>query len=248
MKVTIVQFAPQWHSPDANRKRLEELFQNIDKTDIIVLPEMFTTGFTMEPDKIAESQDGPTTQWMIEQAQRLNSALVGSIVIRSGNCFYNRMLFATPDGIIAHYDKKHLFVLTQEPQKYCPGEDTVIVEWKGWKLRLAICFDLRFPVWLFNNNYAYDMLIISASWPHKRINAWNSLLKARAIENQAYVVAVNRVGTDPAEYYSGFSTIIDYAGNTMVQLAYTESLITVSFEKDEMLKFREKFPFVRSAS
>ncbi len=248
MKVTIVQFAPEWHSPEENRQKLTEMLSAVKDTDLIVLPEMFTTGFTMHPERVAEPIDGPTVQWLIDQAREHNSAIAGSMVINKNNCFYNRMIFATPDGIIDYYDKKHLFVLTQEPQKYCPGKEIKIVEWRGWRIRLAICFDLRFPHWLFNHNYAYDLLLISASWPHKRIDAWNALLKARSIENQAYVVAVNRVGSDPSEFYSGFSTALDYAGNTIVQLAYSETTVTVRLDKQDMLKFREKFPFVKSAS
>ncbi len=248
MKVTIVQFAPEWHSPEENRQKLSEILSSVKDTDLIVLPEMFTTGFTMNPEAVAETIDGSTTQWLINQARKHNSAIVGSIVIKENNCFYNRMIFATSEGILDYYDKKHLFVLTQEPQMYCPGREVKIVEWRDWTIRLAICFDLRFPHWLFNRNYAYDLLLISASWPHKRIDAWNALLKARSIENQAYVVAVNRVGSDPSEFYSGFSAVLDYAGNTIVQLAYSETVVTVGLDKQDMLKFREKFPFVKSAS
>ncbi len=249
MNICGIQYAPVWHDARASRQALDHWLERAAsfRPDVVVLPEMFTTGFTMEPAAVAEPMDGPTMTWMRQWAQRLDAALVGSLVIRENGCFYNRMVWMNPDSTYFTYDKRHLFVLTQEPQLYCAGQQSVTVAFRNWRFRLAVCFDLRFPVWLFNWDYDYDVLIVVASWPQRRRYAWQQLLRARAIENQAYVVGINRVGDDPAEQYSGDSAIIDFRGEPIQRAAFQPALLHATLDKKALTDFRQRYPFVASA-
>lgn len=219
-----------------------------EKTDLIVLPELFSTGFSMNAAELAEEMDGKTMRWMAETAKRYSCVITGSLMIRENGNFYNRMVWMLPDGTSQYYDKKHLFGMGEEHYTYTAGEERVIVELKGWKIRLAICYDLRFPVFLRNNQAEYDILLIIASWPDKRISHWKTLIPARAIENQSYVVAVNRVGHDGKEiYHSGHSMCIEAYGNTIYYKPEDEDLYTFSISYEELLKVRKGYPFLQDA-
>ena len=196
MKVAIIQTALIWENPNANRIQFEEKIRGIEQNvDLIVLPEMFSTGFTMNPETVAETMNGETISWMQTLAKHKNSAITGSLVIVENGKYYNRLVFVLPSGEIKHYDKRHLFSLAGEEKVYTKGKTKLIIEYKGFKICPLICYDLRFPV--FSRNVEdYDVLLYVANWPKPRINAWNALLKARAIENMCYVVGVNRIGED----------------------------------------------------
>ncbi len=245
MNVTLVQTDLAWENKMANLEQLAEQFsrQSID-TDLVVLPEMFTTGFSMNPAPLAEEMDGPTLKWLSEQAAKLDAAITGSFIAEVDGLFYNRLIWMFPDGSYQHYDKRHLFTLAGEHQHYSAGADRLLIEWKGWKICPLICYDLRFPVWS-RNNEKYDLLLYVANWPERRRHHWQSLLVARAIENQAYTIGVNRVGKDGKDInYSGDSCLIDYAGETRVKLAYQEALLTVSLDKSSQDAYREKYAFL----
>lgn len=245
MNVTLVQTDLAWENKMANLEQLAEQFsrQSID-TDLVVLPEMFTTGFSMNPAPLAEEMDGPTLKWLSEQAAKLDAAITGSFIAEVDGLFYNRLIWMFPDGSYQHYDKRHLFTLAGEHQHYSAGADRLLIEWKGWKICPLICYDLRFPVWS-RNNEKYDLLLYVANWPERRRHHWQSLLVARAIENQAYTIGVNRVGKDGKDInYSGDSCLIDYAGETRVKLAYQETLLTVSLDKPSQDAYREKYAFL----
>ncbi len=217
LKITVFQAYLFWENIDKNLQNLSlRLSGGVrEKTDLIVLPEMFNTGFTMKTEELAEEMDGKTMQWLTNIASNYNCVVTGSLMIKeNGNC-YNRMIWMLPNGNYQFYDKHHLFGLGDEDKSFNSGNKQIIVELKGWKIRLAICYDLRFPVWLRNKNEEYDILLIVASWPDKRSSHWRTLIHARAIENQSYVIAVNRVGHDGNQiYHSGHSMCIDPYGNT----------------------------------
>jgi predicted amidohydrolase len=245
LKVAIIQKDVVWQNPTQNRLNLDALFSRIDAVDLIVLPEMFTTGFSMVPTSIAETMEGETVCWMLEKAIELNSAIMGSIIIKEDMMYYNRMLFVYPEGKIMHYDKRHTFGLAGENKEYTSGSTKLIVDYKGWKICPLICYDLRFPVWS-RNVENYDLLIYAANWPKQRINAWNTLLKARAIENMSYCIGVNRVGVDANAYeYSGNSIAIDYVGNELTAICeYKEAIMYATLNKEEMHTVRSKLPFL----
>lgn len=250
LKVTVFQAYLFWENIDKNLQNLSlRLSMGVkEKTDLIVLPEMFNTGFSMNAAGLAEQMDGKTMTWMAEAAKKYDCVLTGSLIIAEGNQFYNRMIWMLPSGEYQQYDKHHLFGMGEEDQTYSPGHDKIIVELKGWKIRLAICYDLRFPVYLRNVDAAYDILLIIASWPDKRITHWKALIPARAIENQSYVIAVNRVGHDGNEtYHSGHSMCIDAYGNTVYYKPEDEDLYTFSINYEEMVKIRRNFPFLKDA-
>jgi predicted amidohydrolase len=187
-------------------------------------------------------------QWMQQMATKYECVVTGSLIIKENDNFYNRLIWMLPDGGYSFYDKRHLFSLGGEDARYTPGNDKVIVDLKGWKIRLAICYDLRFPVWLRNQNSEYDILLIIASWPDKRSSHWNALIPARAIENQCYVIAANRVGHDGNEmYHSGHSQCIDPMGKTVYYKPEDEDLYTFSISYDELVKTRNSFPFLQDA-
>ena len=206
MKIAIFQTALIWQEPENNRNLIEKYLHSCKETfDLLILPEMFTTGFTMTPSHIAESMDGTTIQWLKNLARQKKTAITGSLIVKEQEQFYNRLVFIFPDGTLEWYDKRHLFSLAGEEKVYTKGKEKCIIEYKDWKICPLICYDLRFPV--FSRNVeAYDLLIYVANWPKPRINAWNALLKARAIENMVYTVGVNRIGTDANELeYTGSS-------------------------------------------
>jgi predicted amidohydrolase len=207
---------------------------------------MFSTGFSMNPSKLAEEMGGKTMQWMLEQARRFDCVVTGSIIIKEENKNYNRLIWMRPDGTYEYYDKRHLFGLGEEDQHYTAGIKKLFVELKGWKICPVICYDLRFPVWLRNTNQDYDMLLIVANWPERRSLHWRSLIPARAIENQAFVVAVNRVGHDGNEvYHSGDSMCIDPNGKVIYYKPNDEDLYTFSINKEDVTEARASFPFLK---
>jgi omega-amidase len=250
LKITIFQAYLFWENVDKNLQNLSiRLSYGVkEKTDLIVLPEMFNTGFSMNAKALAEEMNGKTMEWMAQAAARYDCAVTGSLIIRENGHYFNRMIWMLPSGEFQYYDKKHLFGMGEEDKTYTAGRDEVIVELKGWKIRLAVCYDLRFPVWLRNKDAGYDILLIIASWPDKRIQHWKTLIPARAIENQSYVIAVNRVGHDGNEvYHSGHSMCIDAYGNTVYYKPEDEDLYTFSINYEELVKVRRGFPFLKDA-
>lgn len=245
LKVAIIQKDVVWQNAEQNRVDLDVMFSGIKDVDLIVLPEMFTTGFSMVPKPIAETMQGKTVRWMLDNAKNLNAAIVGSLIIQECGMYYNRMLFVYPEGEIKQYDKRHAFTLAGENKEYTSGNNKLIVAYKGWKICPLICYDLRFPVWSRNVDN-YDLLIYAANWPTPRINAWNTLLKARAIENMSYCIGVNRVGVDAHNYeYSGNSIAVDYLGNALTEICEDkEAVLYASFHKEELYKTRTKLPFL----
>jgi predicted amidohydrolase len=248
LRVTLVQGALHWEDAAANRALCAMKFQGLrGTTDLVVLPEMFTTGFSMRSVELAEGMDGRTVHWMREQAKALDAALFGSVIIREGDQCHNRGLFVTPDGSVTTYDKRHLFRFAKETDHYAPGDRRVVVEWRGWRLLLQICFDLRFPVFARNRG-DYDAILYVANWPEVRRYPWNHLLIARAIENQCYVVGVNRVGQDGnGHLYSGDSAMIDPRGAVEAIPPGQEALLTVTFNGAALEDFRAKFPVAMEA-
>ncbi len=233
-----------WESPSANKDTIDRLFSDIQvETDILILPEMFTTGFSMEPEKLAEDMQGPTVEWMVEKASEWKCVLTGSIIINSSGDYMNRLLWVTPSGQVLYYDKKHLFRMGEENEHYTSGREILLTKLNEWRFRPLICYDLRFPVWS-RNRADYDVLIYVANWPESRREVWKNLLIARALENQAYVVGVNRIGKDGRNIsYSGDSLVIDPRGQIISQTRpFQESVETLKISLDELQDFREKFP------
>uniref|UniRef100_UPI0030D9B33F nitrilase family protein n=1 Tax=uncultured Planktosalinus sp. TaxID=1810935 RepID=UPI0030D9B33F len=216
-----------------------------ENVDLVILPEMYTTGFTMNAAPNAEPMDGPTVEWMKTLAKEKNVAITGSIIILENENYFNRMLFVTPEGVIDKYDKKHLFTLAKEERTYSPGKEKVIIDYKGWKICLMICYDLRFPVWS-RNIEDYDLLLYVANWPKARVNAWDILLQARAVENMAYCAGVNRVGVDADGYeYIGHSAVYDSLGKLItVSLPEEEEIKIVSIDKEHLEKIRTQLKFL----
>ena len=243
--VTIIQSNLHWENISSNLEMFSQKIKAIaSETNLIVLPEMFSTGFSMKPDLLGEDMDGKTIQWMKEMAFQTNAIITGSMIAKENGQFYNRLIWMRPDGEFKIYNKRHLFTLANEHMAYSPGKKKLIVEWKGWKICPLICYDLRFPVWS-RNQEGYDLLIYVANWPKVRAHAWKSLLVARAIENQAYTIGVNRVGVDGNDLaYSGDSTILDFAGQTLFQETEKEAIHTIIFSKTALNTFRSKRAFL----
>ena len=234
-----------WENPGENRALLQNKINAIlQKVDLIVLPEMFTSGFTMNPKSVAETMQGATISWLKEVAKKRNCALTGSLVIEENGNYFNRLVFVFPNGDIQQYDKRHLFTLAGENQVYKAGIEKLIVEFKGFKICPLICYDLRFPV--FSRNVKdYDVLIYVANWPKPRINAWDILLKARAVENMSYVLGVNRIGLDANNHqYIGHSQAIDFLGNYMLEPQETDEVFIIELNKEKMLETRGKLAFL----
>ena len=250
LKVTLFQGYLFWENIDKNLQNISLRLSSIrEKTDLIVLPEMFNTGFTMNAEALAEPMNGKTMLWMHKVAKEFDCVVTGSLIIRESGSFYNRLIWMRPDGKYQCYDKKHLFTLAKEHHTYTAGTKKLIVELKGWKICPVICYDLRFPVWLRNGNgNIYDLLIVVANWPEKRALHWRTLLPARAVENQAYVIGVNRVGHDGNEiYHSGDSTCISPNGNVIYYKRDEEDIYTFSIIPDELTKIRRTLPFLKDA-
>ena len=243
LRVSLVQFEIAWEDPLANCALLEEKLQHlINQTDVVVLPEMFSTGFSMN-DQGAEIGHGPVIKWLKLMASRLNALVVGSIKCKENNQFFNRFVAVDPEGKILSYDKKHLFRMGGEDQFYTAGNERRIISYKNWNIAAFVCYDLRFPVWSRNVDLAYDLAIYVANWPAVRSHAWNTLLRARAIENLSYVVGVNRIGQDGNEIqYQGDSALISYLGNDLLNLSNEDSIKSCSISKSELIEFRAKFP------
>lgn len=251
LKITIFQGYLFWENTDKNLQNISlRLSGGIrEKTDLIILPEMFSTGFTMNAEALAEPMDGKTMKWMHKTAQQYDCVVTGSIIIKEADKYYNRLIWMRPDGSYEHYDKRHLFALGKEHNTYTAGNEKLFVELNGWIIYPAICYDLRFPVWLRNvSENAYDLLIVVANWPERRALHWRTLLPARAVENQAYVIGVNRVGHDGNEvYHSGDSTCIDPNGNVVYYKRDEDDVYTFSIIADEVAKARRALPFLKDA-
>ena len=245
MKIALLQMPLLWENPKQNRNYFEGIINSITETiDLIVLPEMFTSGFTMNPKAIAETMQGDTISWLQALAKAKNAAITGSLVIEENENFYNRLVFVFPTGAIKTYDKKHLFTLAGEDNAYTSGIEKVIIEYLGFKICPLICYDLRFPVFA-RNTQDYDVLIYVANWPIPRINAWDALLKARAIENMCYTIGVNRIGDDPNQLqYPGHSQVIDFLGNYLIEPQETEGVFITTLNKNALLECRQKFGFL----
>jgi predicted amidohydrolase len=241
VKVSILQHDIAWGNPTENRQHLEQLIELAPEADLYVLPEMWSTGFATEPEGLAERDDA-TLQWMKQMALRYDAALAGSVAVEENGKFYNRLYFVKPDGMVEYYDKHHLFSYGGEDKHYACGNKRVVVEWRGVRFLLAVCYDLRFPVWM---RYCgdYDAMLCVANWPTVRIDSWNILLRARAIENQCFVVGVNRVGKDPNCEYCGCSAIINPYGQTIVECERHKECSAEAVLDMQMLEaYRAKFP------
>lgn len=265
LKFTIIQTALFWEDKGANLEALSKKIMGINEpTEIIVLPEMFTTGFSMQPELFAETMEGPTVQWMRRLAESKKSIIAGSVIIEENEKYYNRFIWMLPNGQLGFYDKRHLFAYAGEDEFYSEGNKRVIASVKGWKINLQICFDLRFPVWarqqLSTNKHEsnidqiatptleYDVLLYVANWPEKRNHAWKTLLTARAIENQCYTIGVNRVGLDGNNImHSGDSMVVGPLGEILYHCAYEEDIFHITLQKEELIKSREQFPFWKNA-
>ncbi|MEE9371934.1 MAG: amidohydrolase [Saprospiraceae bacterium] len=246
INISLIQTNLIWEDKNANISNFDILLTRLSKcTDVIVLPEMFTTGFSMNSKALSESMDGETVNWMKSNAAKMEAIITGSLIIEEDGNIFNRMIWAIPNGEIKYYDKKHLFTPSKENEFYQSGIKKLIVEYKGWKICPMICYDLRFPEWSRNKN-EYDLLIYSANWPKARSDHWRSLLKARAIENQCYTVGVNRVGKDGNDLeYCGNTMAYDFGGNLLDEAIDIEKIIQLNFEKEKLLKYRKKLPFLQ---
>lgn len=249
LKVTIFQAYIFWENISRNLENLAERISALrESTDLILLPEMFNTGYTTNVSKCAEQMGGPTMQWMYEIAQLYNCVVAGSLIIEEEGKYYNRFIWMKSNGTFVQYDKRHLFRMANEDEIFTRGNKRVIVELKGWKICPMICYDLRFPVWSRNLGGAYDLLIYVASWPDARISHWKSLIPARAIENQAFAIGVNRVGYDGKEqYYSGNSMCISPSGNVVYFKPENEDLYTFTIYPKDLQEVKEKYPFIEDA-
>jgi len=249
--ISVIQTNIHWEAKAANLQMLEEKILGIkDKTEIVVLPEMFTTGFSMNPELLAETMEGATVQWMKKIAAQKKIILTGSIIIEDDGNYYNRLIWMLPNGQVGYYDKRHLFAYGDEDNHYTAGTKRLIASVKGWKINLLVCYDLRFPVWARQTpgEAEYDLLIYVANWPEKRVHAWKTLLQARAIENQCYVVGVNRVGKDAKDIvYSGESLVADPMGEVLYTKKDVEDIFTITLEKSHLQAVREKLPFLKDA-
>jgi omega-amidase len=245
LRVTLIQQSLIWQDAAANRERFESLLSPLaGSTDLVVLPETFTTGFSMDVERLAEQAGGPTTHWLVRLAGNLNAAITGSVITADGGRYYNRLLWATPSGELRHYDKRHLFRMGREHEHFTPGRDVWCVDWRGMRVCPLVCYDLRFPVFSRRRSELdYDVLLYVANWPAVRVYPWRQLLKARAIENQAFVLGVNRIGADGSGVeHSGDSAAIDFLGQPLAELGSAPSVTTVELDGTALQAFRKKFP------
>jgi predicted amidohydrolase len=254
---TLVQTSLHWEDKESNLQMLREKIMGIqEKTEVVILPEMFSTGFSMQPEKFAEKMDGQSVAWMKKVSAEKKIILAGSLMIEESGDYFNRLIWMLPSGETGYYDKRHLFAYANEADHYTPGSKRFIASVKGWKINLSICYDLRFPVWARQSNKGstetpaleYDVFINVANWPQRRNHAWKTLLQARAIENQSFAIGVNRVGKDGNEiYYSGDSMVVDPSGQVIYHKADEEDVFTITLHKQEVEDIREKMPFWKDA-
>lgn len=249
LRVTLIQSPLFWEDKNRNMVMFEDKIQSIeDDTDLILLPEMFSTGFTMKAETLYEEMNGKCVHRMLDWAKKKSAFIAGTLIIKENNLFYNRLIIASPDGTIQHYDKRHLFGLGAEDKTYTAGKERLLIEIKDWKICPMICYDLRFPVWSRNQPETYDLLIYLANWPERRIHHWKTLLPARAVENQSYVIGLNRIGEDGnGMNHTGQSIGIDPNGFTLASLDNREEIKTIVLSKEELIKFRRQLPFLRDA-
>lgn len=247
--ISFIQSPLVWENPNANRTFFEKQIAKMKKSDLILLPEMFTSGFTMNTQLVAETMDGETVRWMRALAKKIKAAICGSVVISENKKFYNRFIWVSPNGELFTYDKRHLFSMAEEHKNYSAGTEKIIIHYKGWKICPLICYDLRFPVWSRNVNNTYDLLLYTANWPKPRVEAWSKLLEARAIENQCYVMGVNRTGKDGLKKkYTGHSAVIDPKGKKISKTKPNQlSAETVKISLKELNDYRKKFPLTSDA-
>lgn len=244
MNVALLQMPIQWNAPSENMRYVEEaVLATNQEIDVLILPEMFTTGFAVDP-LTANADQGDALRWMVALAARLDAAVAGSVMVEEDGRFYNRLYFVKPDGEIVAYDKRHLFAYGGEDQHYSSGTERVVVEFRGVRFMLQVCYDLRFPVWSrYTADSAYDAIIYVANWPSSRIAVWDTLTKARAIENQCYVLAVNRIGTDAACEYSGGTRVVSPYGKVLGEARDgEEQLLVAELDMARLHAFRHKFP------
>jgi predicted amidohydrolase len=250
---TLIQTKLFWEDAKTNRKMLEEKIHSIQhKTQVVILPEMFSTGFSMQPETYAETMGGDTIAWMQRLAAAKKVILTGSLMMEEGGSYFNRLIWMLPTGKYGYYDKRHLFAYGDENNHYAGGGKRFIASVNGWKINLQVCYDLRFPVWarqrFDNNNFEYDVLIYVANWPERRSLAWKTLLPARAIENQSYVIGVNRVGDDGnGIYHAGDSMVVDPLGEILYHKKDVEDIFTITFTKKDLEATRKRFPFWKDA-
>jgi omega-amidase len=256
LRVSLVQGNTRWHDPAGNRQHYAELLAPLaGQTDLVILPETFTSGFSNDAIERAEGMDGPTVAWIVQQSAQLGAAVTGSAQLRTAEGVFNRLLFATPDGSLLHYDKRHLFRYANEHQRYAAGRERLTVEWKGWRINPQVCYDLRFPVFCRNRHGVerpqgldFDLQIFVANWPSARAHAWRTLLRARAIENLCYVAAVNRVGIDGnGLHYAGDSAAIDFLGQPQLEIREHEQVVTTTLSAQALAAHRASFPAMLDA-
>ena len=245
MKIALIQTSLVWENPLENRSHLAQKINGfLEDVDLIILPEMFSTGFTMNPSAVAETMQGETVSWLQHLAKAKNCAITGSLIIEENGKYYNRLVFVFPNGDLKSYDKKHLFTMAGEDKVYTAGINKLIVDYKGFKICPLVCYDLRFPVFS-RNTEDYDLLIYVANWPKPRVNAWDILLKARAVENMCYTIGVNRTGTDGNDHeYVGHSQVVDFLGNYLIESQETEGVFMVELDKEKLIETRSKLAFL----
>ena len=249
LRITLIQTALYWENIAGNLATFSEIINGLSEpTDLIVLPEMFSTGFSMQAEKLAETMDFSAVQWMRYIASEKGCVLVGSLMIKEQEKFFNRLIWMRPDGSFEHYDKRHLFSLSDEPTIFTAGKERVIVELKGWRICPLVCYDLRFPVWSRNTDSEYDLLLYIANWPERRNIAWKQLLRARAIENLSYTIGLNRVGNDGNNvYHSGDSAVISPLGEVLFEQAHDECTHSFTLDFSAQKTLRKELPFLNDA-
>ncbi len=254
LTISLIQSYLHWEDKEKNLQQFRDKIASLpEQAQVVVLPEMFSTGFSMQPGLLAETMDGPTIAWMKDTARQYRKIITGSMIAADNGHYYNRLVWMLPNGTFYHYDKRHLFAYAGEGEHYTAGEKRLIVQVNGWKICLQVCYDLRFPVWARQKPAAgeqseYDILIYVANWPQRRSHPWKTLLQARAIENQSYVIGVNRVGEDGNHiYHSGDSMLVDPVGNPLWQQADEEAIYTHTFHKEDLRQIRQQFPFLQDA-
>ena len=244
LTVSLVQTSLHWHDVAANLAMFEEKLAEVpESADLVILPEMFSTGFSMKSEDLAEPAGGPTTEWMRKQAAKLDAAVTGSVITKDGDNYFNRLIWMRPNGDYHTYDKRHLFRMAGEDGHYSAGEEKLIVTWKGWNICPLVCYDLRFPVWARNRNLEYDLVLFVANWPAVRVTAWDALLSARSIENLAYSIGVNRTGNDGNGIpHNGHSAVWSPKAERLAFADDAETVLTVSLSKNKLDAFRKAFP------